>query len=322
MMKRWLGVFAALTMVGSAMACSSSSDVVVAPPKDTGVATDSKTDTKTDGPTPVDAPKDLGGDAGCTEDKTVGKTCATDDECDVTGAGVNKCTNTLFTAGTLYPTPVCFGTSCDPGDGTTIKGCDCDAGVCLKVTSGGYCLPFCNFDDSGKAPTGCQGKDICNVYGWGTDATTKAVTGVGYCFGGCHADADCTAGNKCQIEDGLCVKTLDVYTLKVGDACTKADSTAKKCNCLYATASGTGYCTTDCKVGDTTWGCTTGFTCDPMLPKKDAKTGDPLFTKAPAGMSGYCLKNCTVDGDCTALGGYCEEMAGTGQKTCQIGTRP
>ena len=100
----------------------------------------------------------------------------------------------------------------------------------------------------------------------------------------------------------------------------KADATAPaKCNCLYTTSLGKGYCANVCRFGETT--CGLGFSCDASLPLKD-KTGS-LFTSVPKGIAANCLKNCTADSECTALGGYCEEMAGMkGQKTCQVGTRP
>jgi len=331
MMKRWLGVFAALTLVGSSVACSSSSDPGAPAPTDTGKG-DTKTDGAIDVPKPVDADSAKPDGDGAVPpdcDKTTGKKCTTSDDCDVTGNGIGHCTNALFSLGTLYPTPVCFGAdtsapgaqACDPGDGTTIKTCDCDTGICVGFSSGGAdCFPGCTFDDTGAAPVGCEGKNLCEVYGW--DPTKK--TGVGICFGGCHVDADCTGGDKCQVESGLCVKTKVTYAKAVGDPCTKADADAKPaaCNCFYTTKDGKGWCNQVCKFGDTSWTCPTGWTCDTGLPTKDAKTGDPLFSKSPSGIEGSCQKNCTADADCTALNGYCELSAGMTQKTCHLGTRP
>jgi hypothetical protein len=273
-------------------------------------------------PPPVDtSPVDTGTDTGPTEGGTTGKTCTSDLTCDVLGDGVNACSSDVFSLGTLYPTPVCIGTKCDPGDGTTIVPCDADKGVCLASGTSGICLPECSFADDGAAPTGCAGKDVCNVYGWGSPSGTLA--GVGYCFGGCVADSDCTGGNKCQKQSGLCVKSVVTYTKAVGDACVKADAgsatVAAKCECLYATATGKGYCSTFCTVGGATT-CGTGFTCSASLPKADPTTGAPLFTKSPVGMAGYCLKNCTTDSDCTAVNGWCQ--ATTDGKVCQPGTKP
>ena len=192
--------------------------------------------------------------------------------------------------------------------------------MCLSTSSGGICLPVCEFGDSAAAPTGCIGKNKCNVYGWGKDDAGKLVA-VGYCFGGCMADADCPTGNKCQKEDGLCVKAPATYTKTPGTACTDADAKAPaKCNCLYTTADKAGYCANTCYFGEST--CGTGFTCDTGLPKNKLFADDTVFTAAPKGLAGYCLKNCASDADCTGLNAYCGETAGTGQKTCQIGKRP
>jgi hypothetical protein len=198
-------------------------------------------------------------------------------------------------------------------------GCGADKGVCLQAGTTGLCLPKCDFDDSTTAPTGCLGKDYCNPYGFGTDATTSKPIGVGYCFGGCKVDADCAIGQRCQTEDGLCVTTKVTYTKTLGTACTDADSTAPaKCNCLYATSSKKGYCSQTCRMG-MSGDCPTGYACDALLPKTKVLTSDVVFTKAATGLAGYCLKTCTTDADCT--NGYCDENAGVGAKTCQVGAR-
>lgn len=319
MTKRVLGVLAALSMVVGSVACSSSSDGGGGVPTTDSGKTDSATDAKTDGPKPVT--DGAMGETGPTEDK-VGQTCMTDDDCDLSGAGTTFCSKAGFSSGPLNPDPVCIGTSCDAGDGTKIMSCGQDTGVCLSTSSSTICLPACDFDDTGAAPKGCLGKDACNVYGWGTDTTKMPATvvGVGYCFGGCKADADCPSGSSCQTEDGLCVKTKVAYTKTVGTACTKDDA-SKNCNCLYSTKTNAGYCSQFCKVGDA-GACPSGFTCDTELPKTPIKMGDTVFTKAPTGMAGSCLKNCTADADCASLGAYCDESAGTGTKTCHIGKRP
>lgn len=312
---RWLRYFCATAMCTGFYACTTTMpnpmDDAAVPPPDTG-----KADTK---PVPVDGGSDTGPVA-C-ENKTTGKACTDDASCDTpceTGAAF--CSPTGFTSGSLYPTPTCFSAECDPGDGTKITGCDGDTGVCLSTSSGGICLPVCSFDDSVAAPTGCIGKNKCNVYGWGKDDAGKLVA-VGYCFGGCVADADCPAGNKCQVEEGLCMKALTTYTKTPGTACTDADSKAPaKCNCIYTTADKAGYCANTCYVGEST--CGAGFTCDAGLPKKALFADDTVFTAAPKGIAGLCLKNCASDTDCAGLNAYCGETAGTGQKTCQIGKRP
>lgn len=318
MTKRLLGVLAALSMVsGTVVACSSSSDPTPATGTDAGkdaVATDSKTDTKT--PTPTDG----SADTGPTAEKTTGLACMSDDDCDK-GLGINRCTEGAFGGDSLYPTSVCIGIECDPGDGSKIMGCDGDTGVCLTTASGGICLPVCEFDDSSTAPKGCIGKNACNVYGWGKDTMTMKTIGIGYCFGGCKADADCPTGNKCQTEDGLCVKTVTAYTKTPGTACTDADAKdPAKCNCLYTTAEKAGYCANVCRFGETT--CGAGFSCDSGLPKTKLQDDDTVFTAVPTGMAGYCLKNCTTDADCAGLNAHCDENAGmAGQKTCNVGPR-
>lgn len=279
-----------------------------APPKDSGAISfdTGKVDT---GP---------GFDGSVGVDKTVGKACTGDGDCDVTGDGINICTAGAFGGDSLYATSVCIGRECDPGFGDTVMGCDADLGVCLKVTGGGICLPVCSFDDTGAAPAGCIGKNRCNAYAWDS---TSGVVGIGYCFGGCKADTDCPTGNVCQVESALCVKTKVVYTKVPGAACTDLDAKSPaKCNCLYTTAEKMGYCANTCVVGETT--CGTGFTCDPSLPRVALLSTDTVFTKAPKGLAGYCLKNCTADTDCAGLNAYCAEMAGTAQKTCQVGKRP
>jgi hypothetical protein len=317
MKKAWLGVFAALTMVGSA-ACSSSGDSGTAGKDAAGTDTlviggDTKpvegggTDTKTGTDVkPVDGSKT---DADTPTDMTTGKPCTDDATCDVTGAGINSCGN-AFAIGTIYPDPVCLGRGCDIGDGTSIMGCDHDLGVCLDDGASGICLGACAFGaDGGALTTPCVGKDACNVLGWGKDASGK-LQGVGYCFGGCTADADCKAGNKCQKESGLCVKTVLTYTKAVGDPCTDADAKSPaKCECLYLTTTKKGYCSSFCKVGDATTSCPTGFTCSPGLPTKDSTDGSALFSKDPTGIGANCLKNCTTDADCTTINSTCRDTA-------------
>jgi len=251
-------------------------------------------------------------DSGPPPDGTVGKTCATEYDCDITGAGITFCSNALFVLGTINPTPICIGIECDPGPGTGVTKCDAGHGVCVDTSASGsgICFPFCSFDGGGAPPVGCVGKNACTPYRWSIDPS-GIVTGTGLCIGGCRSDSDCTAGDKCQIEQGYCVKKLDAYVLKPGEVCTKADATSKpaKCNCAYSSSTGTGYCTLTCRVGIDT--CPTGLTCDPQLPKSD-------FAAAPKSISGSCLPNCASDTDCKGAG-KCLESVGTGQKTCQPG---
>src|SRR5688500_4332247 len=102
---------AALAVLLVAVGCGGSEDAPVDPtdatadvadtadtrPRDTAVA-DTAMDT---------APPSQGG--------TTGKSCMSDDDCDLTGEAVNQCSVTWFAAGSLFPDPVCFGTSCEPG---------------------------------------------------------------------------------------------------------------------------------------------------------------------------------------------------------------
>ena len=299
-------------------------------PTDTGIAPDDTgstgTDTKsppadtatppTDTATPPTDTATPPTDTGGTTEGTTGATCTSSATCDPKGTLVNSCSSSFFSLGPINPTPVCVGLNppeCAADDGTTILSCDGTRGVCLKSGTNELCLPACNFDNTGTAPTGCAGKDACNVYGWGKPAGT--LVGIGYCFGGCKADADCPSPSKCQVEDGLCVTTKITYTKASGTACTKAADagTTPTCNCLYATATGKGYCANFCTVGAST--CATGYKCSPSLPTTDA-TG-ALWSRDPAGIAGYCLKTCTLDADCLAINGKCKDTA-TG-KVCEPG---
>lgn len=344
MMKHWLGVFAALTMVGAAGCSSSGGDGGGGSPLiDSGAAGDtngggdtggSGTDTgpaKDTGTRPDVTPiegggGDGGGDATPPPDegKTTGKACTSDGDCDVKADGVNLCSNDAFSPNDYWPTPICVGNSCTPAtDPTKLAFCDGNTGVCLPQTGGkGVCFPTCTFSpDSGAAPSGCVGKDTCRFTGYGPDPADpagKKLIGYGICFGGCSADADCPTGNKCQVETGLCKAKTVAYALKPGAPCVAADasSTPPKCNCIYDASSGgsgTGYCVTSCVVGGSA-GCDTGYTCSPGLPTVDS-AGGALFSKDPAGMYGKCLKTCATDSDCTALNAFCNTTA-TG-KVCE-----
>jgi hypothetical protein len=231
---------------------------------------------------------------GC--EATVGKACTAAADCDPLGTGDGTC------IAYAYPTPVCIETSCDPGDGTKIVACDnCDGidrGVCLSEGSGGgICLPACSFADDGAAAKGCVGKDACVPFGWTT--TSPPITGIGYCYGGCFADADCPTGTRCQIEQGTCVKTLTSFAKKPGDACTykTTPSAVQDCNCYASYATNKGYCSSFCEPGDSTHACPGALKCTGGLPTACA-SGSPLFTKTPSGLYGYCLLPCVADADC------------------------
>ena len=290
-------------------------------PYDSGSTT---TPPRDSGAVPVDAGADTGAvDHG----KTTGRACSSNADCDVTGDGINQCSEAYFAAGSLYPTPVCIGTECDPGtDSTKLMSCDGNTGWCLDYGTYRRCYAQCQFSlTDGATPTGCVGKDVCQWLGTSTDAS-GGKHGVGDCFGGCIADGDCPTGEVCQREYGECVKPAKKWsaTLPLGSPCTVADrgtaTISPRCDCWLDPKVGKGYCSTFCRMGDS-GGCPLGFTCDAQLPATDS-TGAPEFTAAPRGLAGACLKNCTTDSDCTSLGGYCDQRVGTGRKTCQFGARP
>jgi hypothetical protein len=246
-----------------------------------------------------------------------------DTDCDKTGAGTAHCTKTPLygqqgqPASTYFPDPICIQTApCDAGNGTQVTTCDKDTGICLDTgTPGqGVCLPFCQFDNSTAKYTGnCPGKDACNPYGFGKDMNNMAF-GVGYCFGGCLADADCpTSGEKCDVYDGLCkaAALITAPTKAVGAACT--GTTDMACNCGIAKNQTTGMCTQFCKYGDAANTCPTGTVCDVQIPTSLTTP----FTAVPAGLAGICAKTCTGMADCPT--GFCYASAGETQMTCHFG---
>lgn len=251
---------------------------------------------------------------------TVGQLCSGDGDCVGGGADPPQCSSSLMPG---FPTPVCVEYGCDSGDGTTVPPCGNDTGWCLSTGAGqpGVCLPRCGFDTNGKFTSTCQGKDACSYYLYQYDPSGRPE-GLGYCYGGCARDADCPTGERCQIETGLCTPSLTKFPLALGASCTDRDYQDGRCVCLYsgATTPAKGYCSQTCRMGTTSGGgaCPSGFTCDGFVPKTDPVGGTPLFTNVPAGLQGYCLKNCGSDADCAAYGGWCYETAGTGRKTCQF----
>ncbi len=317
-MLRRFGLLPVFALALSWSACGGSSSDAASPPnkQDSAVDTGAKTDTGFTDRLPTDG-------GGC--DKTTGKKCTTDEDCNVSGAGISKGTREgVYAAGSYDPTPVCIGVGdgagtpgCTPTDTSRVEMCDCGTGICYSTSRGGICFPYCKFDDTGSAPVGCEGRNLCNVYAWGRETDGKLL-GAGICFGGCHQDSDCVvATEKCQVETSLCVKALATFIKAVGEPCSEDD--AKKCYCAYYPKAPTkGVCTSICRVGDPSWGCPTGFSCTAELPKTDDK-GDVLWTTQPKGVAGSCMKNCTSDTDCTATFGACVESAGMGgQKTCRL----
>jgi hypothetical protein len=235
--------------------------------------------------------------------------------CDKIVCGGRPCTNDSDCGGTYRcgfadeprdPTPVCHQTAiCDPGDGTELRGCDGDTGLCMPD---GTCMGACQFDDSTAASMGCAGKTMCNVAGVGRDSMTGKLIGIGYCMGGCSVDADCIAPAVCQTETMWCVSAKKTFAKKLGEACTSTS----ECACLFDRTSKTGICADRCKVGV---GCGAGFECDPMLPSSFDATGG--FTHLPIGLAGRCLETCTSDTDCTAPA-RCTQSGGLTVRTCTV----
>lgn len=313
-------------------------------PLDTGTAFDSGV---VDSIVVIDSATDTGTDTGVLADKTTGKICTSDLDCDLTGFGLGHCTNKLYIVGPLDPTAVCMqidlggGDACVPTDTTSIYFCDGDTGICLQSgTSPATCEPRCQFKGDGTWVETCAGKNACNAEALTTAADGKTLV-VGSCQGGCVTSADCPSGSVCDVGQNLCVNktcTSDaacktawgtgapaaykcdftsgyckfIYAKVLGDACT----TTTDCLCLKGTTTA-GYCTTICKAGST-GECPTGYSCDALLTAKST-TGADLYTMTslPAGVSGYCVKNCTSDLGCPT-GTTCKLSGGMGtQKTCQ-----
>ncbi len=284
-------------------------------------ALDSASDTSFDEgiDTAIDTAVDTGIDAigdGPEDPYTVGQLCTGDGDCVGGGANPPQCSSSVVPG---FPTDVCVEYGCDPGDGSAVAPCGKETGWCLSTGVGqpGLCLPRCSFDASGNFTAKCAGKDACSYYLYQYDATGRPQ-GLGYCYAGCTRDADCSGGERCQPETGLCAPSLVTYPLAIGATCTDADSQAGNCICLSTGSSAKGYCSEPCRMGTTSGGgaCPSGFTCDGFVPKTAG--GAPIFSKVPTGLQGYCLKNCAADADCAAYGGWCYETAGTGAKTCQF----
>jgi hypothetical protein len=209
------------------------------------------------------------------------------------------------------PTPSCMATGCAITSPTAVDYCDSNRGICLSGGTSNYCVQKCAFGNSTAAPTGCTGVNTCNAYGFSRD-TAGVVSGVGFCLGTCTATAECPTGFICQVETGVCTTSANyrTYTLAVGSTCTAGTTTT--CNCLGRTGQ-SGVCTKACIVGRTGT-CSTGFACSPDVPKTFSD-GSTAFTATPNGLSGNCLKNCTVNADCPT-GTYCDTNDTAG-KVCK-----
>jgi hypothetical protein len=245
-------------------------------------------------------------------DDTVGLACTMLSDCEKAGASDKACSSDAFGTDTVNPSPVCVGTckfdSADKG----LQLCDGERGICDPNNT---CFPVCAFD-SATLDVPCVGKNACLPWGYGFDDMAKKGIGLGKCYGGCVADADCTGGNKCDPQDGICKATVVAATKPVGSACTGRSDNA--CTCL-APPTGPGVCSVFCKTGATAQGtCSANSVCSAQMPKTQ-KNGMPLFTGQPEGMAGFCFKACAVDADCT--GGFCSNDDPAG-KLCLPGKRP
>jgi hypothetical protein len=245
-------------------------------------------------------------------DGTTGKVCTTDADCHIAGGpNVAVCSNGAFMGQDYYPTAVCILPTCSPVSDKTVHYCDgpdgpLSPGICVPQGTGstvGICLPKCTYDDKGDPPVGCVsgltgGNDLCFSY------TAGSTGGVGYCWGGCKVDADCQDGQKCQADEGLCMKGVSPPTKAFGAACTLSDTNAGVCNCLYG-KSDTGYCSTVCAVGDPT-GCPAGATCDPIEFRSFG------YSVSNTGMGGYCAVQCTADGGACPAPSSCTDVLTAG----------
>ncbi|HLK35392.1 MAG TPA: hypothetical protein VKU41_01485 [Polyangiaceae bacterium] len=260
-------------------------------------------------------------------DGTVGQPCKTMSDCQPDGGAMqNVCSNAmLFTLGPVFPTPVCILPMCDPGQDGNLHFCDgpdmpTSPGVCLPTDSTGttgVCLPQCQFPLDGSPTTGCQGKDVCNFAAVLLDTTSGQPTmGVGFCQGGCTADADCPTGSHCQTNEGVCVSSVKNPTKKLGQACSQTDATNRACNCLFGADSPTaGYCTQFCTIGGAA--CPAGYICD---------TGEPLTLTDPSGnpIAGFPKETMGLAGTCNAIcsnpdGGGAPVEASAPQQTVDAG---
>lgn len=264
-----------------------------------------------------------------TFDGTTGMPCASNADCKSAGGpGINRCSiSNYFSGGPIDPTPVCLSPdACDLGDGTTVQFCDSadptdpnSPGVCLPTQTGstglaGQCFPRCSITPDGVAPTGCAGKDACNLFAWGVDQNNQPLA-IGFCVGGCAADTDCPTGSKCQKDEGVCLTTLKTPTKTLGQTCSANDvsSTTKYgCNCFMNQTTMLGYCSQACIVGpNSPLPCPSGYLCDSQLPTQITDANDASvtgFTQQNVGLSGFCLQACGA-GSGDAGGGTCPATA-------------
>jgi hypothetical protein len=249
------------------------------------------------------------GDSGGMSSGSTGLPCAADTDC----MGTDICSTSLAN-GSLYPTPVCLSLSpCDLGDGTKFMFCDGTGptdpnppGICLATSAAstglnGQCFPFCEAIPDGSKPLGCVGKDVCNVFSVAT-TVQGGLIGVGFCFGGCVADADCPTGEMCQKDQGLCLTAPQPATKHIGDSCTQSSATVGTttthfCECVPNNAGTAGICSQFCITGPGSPApCPSGYVCDSLLPgevmTRDGGTLAGFATQNP-GLKGLCFQPCT-----------------------------
>jgi len=330
--KKLIGIVASGALVGvvafAGNGCSSSKTSNGTGPTD-GSTSDHKSGSSSGGSgSGSGATGDDGGDGSTTGtyDGTTGQPCTTDAQCHTaTGPGVNACSNDVLFTGSLgdaalYPTPICImpGT-CDPlaNGADMIAFCDGDPtdpaspGICYPTTNPptagkGTCFPQCQYKPDGTAAVGCQGTDVCQAYGSGTDTNGNPI-GIGICYGGCTADADCANSGtnasvaadktqKCDALYGICSTTVTPPSLGIAAGC-NASSTTVSCDCISNPNNNLGFCSTFCVQGGTGQ-CPTGWFCDTQLPTTVQNAQDATvtgWTQPNPGLGGFCAPLCNVD---------------------------
>jgi hypothetical protein len=266
------------------------------------------------------------------EEKTVGKLCKSDADCEVpNSAGDNVCSLGFFVIGDLYGDAVCVS-QCKRGPGQSFADILCDGddqgapGICSASNPGemGVCFPSCEFNSSTIA-TNCQGANKCTPSYFGTSQQGE-VFSLGICLGNCTQDLDCkgTPGSKCQKELGLCTTSSKyvTYTKVTGQACNGTSPTDCNCNTVGGTGvnANRGYCSHTCltgSAGDAVCNSkVAGWRCSAGLPSVFTD-GKPAFNAQPAGILGSCAKPCVSDGDCTALAATVNTGGGTAVGVCE-----
>jgi hypothetical protein len=248
-------------------------------------------------------------------ERTTGLPCTDDAICDPAHTGDNMCTAHHFSAlGSLYPSPLCVGRECDPGP-TRARPLPCDEGHGVCVGDGvlvGSCLPGCTFDAIAPA-RGCPAGTVCTP-SWLERDLTGAIEGLGWCAPACTADEQCSGGDHCLVDEGICIGIPITRTLALGARCDAyANPPEIECNCLHDQATGVGTCAAVCTPGDPKRACPDGFLCTTGLPRA-------LFATEPSGVVAHCLATCTTDADCSVFDGRCVE--GPSGKTCLVGAPP